>query len=226
MVRIAIFFACLTVVAGSLTTCEEPDFTLLGTPLVPAAEALPQPVFRVPVVDRCNPLLAVFVDVDVPAQPEFNVVWKDEDFPIPLVDELYDAERWSGYFRLTFSFPFVGFDMGSGGFNRRADIEAFAYQLDEAGDVVAIVFAHTYSAGQTWNVLRVRHRSAVVPIEAFEMVDGRPVIYVNTWNHMFSNENTNPGLELIEHSAARTFSGSRGEVEGFYQAVRNGKASP
>ena len=54
-----------------------------------------------------------------------------------------------------------------------------------------------YAGGQRWDVLLADHLSAVVPIDALEQRDGRPVVYVNTWNHMFSQRDNNPDLELV-----------------------------
>lgn len=47
---------------------------------------------------------------------------------------------------------------------------------------------------------------------------GRILIYINTWNHMFSEKNNNPHREdLITLRDYPLYQGTRQEVEAFYQ---------
>lgn len=38
-------------------------------------------------------------------------------------------------------------------------------------------------------------------------------------NHLFSNENGNPGMPLVELSDVPVYKGTREEIEAFYEAV-------
>ena len=45
------------------------------------------------------------------------------------------------------------------------------------------------------------------------------MIFVNTWNHLLSNSNNNPQLDLEFVGDYPVYSGSRAEVQALYEAV-------
>lgn len=207
-----------------LPACPEPDFAAAARPAGAAELALPLPIFRVPQVDGFNPLLALFVDARDPAAVELNVVFADEDHPLPLIDKLYDGDRWWGWFRLNEDWPYVQFRFQDEGGRRVADVERILMKLrpalpDGTSAPLALSFPGTYAGGQTWLVPVALHHSAELPIGRFERSAGRPVIYVNTWNHLFGERNLNPDWPYVEYREYPVYSGSRRELERLYRAV-------
>ena len=202
-----------------LAARAEPDLPAVATPAGAEELALPLPVFRIHASDADNPFQAVFVDLSDPGRPELNVIWRDEDNPIPLFDVVYDADRWWGLFHLSTSWPFFEWDPASTGGHRIADVETITYQMTPAGGLSTLEFDSTYAGDQPWDVVFALHIDATLPLGAFETVEGRPVVYVNTWNHLFSNENGNPGMPLVELSDVPVYKGTREEIEAFYEAV-------
>ncbi|MDP6956653.1 MAG: hypothetical protein QF599_11830, partial [Planctomycetota bacterium] len=175
-------------------------------PLGPRAQGIVLPIFAVPVLDRRqgNELLALFVELEGP-RASLTAVWTDEDIQIPLLDALYDWHRW-------------------GKWHRVADVESFSYAFPSApgggrATPSEIIFPGAYSAQQTWDVLPAEHQVAHLPAEDFLWLDGRPVIFVNTWNHLLSNENNNPHLALEFVADYPVYAGSRAEVQKLYEAV-------
>ncbi len=91
----ALFLLALLVL-GPPVRCPAPDFSRTCARLAPEALPFPLPVFRVPLVDDDCPILAVFVEQTGPEAAELHVVTADEDHPLPVIDQLYDAQRWFG----------------------------------------------------------------------------------------------------------------------------------
>ena len=55
-------------------------------------------------------------------------------------------------------------------------------------------------------------------MSAFEQLDGRPVVHVATWNHLFSSEDRNPGLTKGLVTDFPVLQGSRADVEAVFEA--------
>lgn len=217
--------------------CPVPDFDAAAEPLDPTELGFPLPAFRVPLADDGCPILAVFVEQHGEATASLHVVTADEDHPLPLIDQLYDAERWFGLVAPSRRFPFVRLAPSERpGYRRVADVETIELRLSpdrgtkerEATDgghpdggrsLEAIHFPGTYSAGQSWNVLLARHHSATIPAARFEREGGRPVLHVNTWNHLFSNEGNNPGAPHRLVTDYPVYRGTRGEVQALFDGV-------
>ena len=208
-------------VFGPPVSCPTPDFSRSGPRVAPETLPFPLPVFRVPRVDDDCPILAVFVDLTRPEVAELHVVTADEDHPIPVVDQLYDAQRWFGLVEPARTFPFVRRSRGRAGYRRIADVETFVVELDTAPlePPKAIRFPGTYSGNQRWGVLLARHLSATIPWEHFDLEDGRPVLHVNTWNHLFSNEGTNGCERHRLVTDYPVYLGSRGDVQRQFDTV-------
>ena len=208
-------------VFGPAVRCPTPDFSRTCTRLAPGALPFPLPVFRVPLVDDDCPILAVFVEQTGPEAAELHVVTADEDHPLPVIDQLYDAQRWFGLVEPTRTFPFVRRARGRAGYRRIADVETLVIQLDpdRPGAPAAIRFPGTYSGDQGWNVLLARHLSATIPWEHFDLDDGRPVLHVNTWNHLFSNEPNNGCERHRLVTDYPVFEGSRAHVQRQFETI-------
>jgi hypothetical protein len=121
-----------------------------------------------------------------------TVVFDDEDHPWRIVDHAYDRVRWRKFFRIM-------------------DVETFDIGAE------ALEFPGTYAGAQRWDVLVAEHESATVARSAFEERGGRPVVYVDTWNHMFAERNTNPELELVAFADYPVYAGSRSDCEAIFR---------
>ena len=200
----------LSMLLPLLTACATPNFKRTGRPLAAAEQRVSLPVFAVPTVDgrQGNQLLALFVDASKGDEVTLTAVWADEDIQAPLLDLLYDWQRWGQWHRL-------------------ADVESFSYRYTDFTGATgspkpqpaSITFPNTYSGAQTWDVLPADHHGATLAAEEFLWLDGRPVIFVNTWNHLLSNSNNNPQLDLEFVGDYPVYSGSRAEVQALYEAV-------
>jgi len=117
---------------------------------------------KIPAFDKENSVRAIY-SYEHADKIEITVVFWDEDHPKPFTDFVYDLYRF--------------FKWG-----RFYDIETFFI----FGDHVEFKddFCDSRSYFQTENL----HNKAQIPIESFEREDGQIVIYVSTWNHMFSNK--------------------------------------
>ena len=201
--------------------CPSPDFDRACSPADPGGLPFPLPVFRVPLEDDDCPILAVFVGLEGPRAAELHVVTADEDHPLPVVDQLYDAQRWFGLVEPSRTFPYIRRARGRGGYRRIADVETVIVTLDPArpSSPTAIRFPGTYSGDQRWNVLLARHHSAEIPFDQFDLEDGRPVLYVNTWNHLFSNDPTNGCDDHRLVGDYPVYLGTRADVQRHFDAV-------
>lgn len=201
--------------------CPQPDFGRSSTAADPAALPFPLPVFRVPLEDDDCPILAVFVGLEGPTKAELHVVTADEDHPISVVDHLYDAQRWFGLVEPSPRFPFIRRARGRSGYRRIADVETVILDLapSPTAPPTAIRFPGTYSAEQRWDVLLARHHSAEIPWDRFDLEDGRPVLYVNTWNHLFSNDPSNGCDDHRLVGDYPVYLGSRADVQRHFEAV-------
>lgn len=211
-------------VLAPLSTCPAPDFQQVATPPSLEEQRILLPVFRVPTSDWDCPILGVFIDWSNPDSVELNVVTADEDNPYIFLDWPYDADRWWGIFDLYETPPYITIDLSSDGGHRVADVESIQYNIQSApvmGDIFPdqIIFDGTWSDDQTWSTPFVLHYSKTYDGSEFELVDGRPVIYINTWNHLFSATNNNPNKALREIKDYPVYSGTRAEIESFYEAV-------
>lgn len=206
---------------GPALQCPSPDFERSCAPVDPETLPFPLPVFRVPLEDDDCPIVAVFVSLEGPDVAELHVVTADEDHPLPIVDQLYDAQRWFGLVERSRTFPFIRRARGRGGYRRVADLETVIVELDPArpGSPAAIRFPGTYSGDQRWDVLLARHHSAEIPWDQFDLEDGRPVLYVNTWNHLFSNDPSNGCLGHRLVGDYPVYQGSRAEVQRHFDTI-------
>ncbi|KAA3611814.1 MAG: hypothetical protein DWQ01_06935 [Planctomycetota bacterium] len=207
-----------------LPACPQPDFERDAQPPGSEELRLVLPVFRVPELDSANPLLAVFIDMSRPGEAELNVIFSDEDHIWEVTDLIYDGNRWWGWFDLDEQWPFFIWEPYDPGLQRIADVESIRYEFPNASasgpiDAERIQFPGTYSKNQTWNVPIAFHYSSIFDAAEFEQVQGRPVVYVNTWNHMFAPHQNNPNLPWTEIADYPIYKGTREELEALYQAV-------
>ena len=181
----------------------EPDLT--GAPAL-ERPPLPLPSLLVPASDEAagNELRAVFVDERDPARVELTFVWRDEDHPA--FDLGYDLMRWFRWHRV-------------------ADVETSAIRRDPAtGAPLALVLPGTFAADQAWEARFPRHHSREVAWDALPRgPDGRPRVWVATWNHLFglAPPPRAPGVsvEWREWRDLPLRRGSREECQALYEAT-------
>jgi hypothetical protein len=166
--------------------------------------------FEYPAIDRDrgSDVRAVFEQVFVAEkmETETTVVFGDEDQPCWLVDRFYKLFRWVRWKRLM-------------------DVETFQVERGLRYDEVAranvitctaIRFPGVFAGDQRWDVFIARHLDATVPIGDFARAGDRPVICINTWNHMFGPRTTNADRPAVRVSDYPIYHGSRAEVEALF----------
>ena len=160
------------------------------------------PVFIMPESDISagNGIEAVFFKehkTEAGISVEITVIFYDEDHPNALTDGLYDFYRSFRYRRVR-------------------DVETFFFYLNPEGtEILYADFPGTYAEDQRFYEKKVKHYSAEIPGTSFKYAEGRPVIHVTTWNHMFREMATEPKLETVPVSDYPVYTGSREEVERF-----------
>ncbi|MCR4316551.1 MAG: hypothetical protein NUW37_09410 [Planctomycetes bacterium] len=176
----------------------EPDFDKVADVYEHKEEWVTLPLFVVPQrdIDTGNELVCVFVNVESQARVQYSACFRDEDHP--LTDEQYDAVRWHRYKRI-------------------ADVESFYIEYVD-GKPAAIDFPGVYAADQTFYVLAARHNTIRLGFSEFETEDSRPIVHVNTWNHMFSDKDNGKRDHVYEDRYA-TYVGGREDLEKFYSDV-------
>jgi hypothetical protein len=162
------------------------------------------PVFIVPTIDykKNNDIIGVslsFIKDDENEKIiEYTILFKDEDHPSSFVNFIYDIYRSFKYKRLIDTESFFIY---------------FVKSFDGYWKAVSVDFPDDYGSDQIYLQKNVKHFSLKIEGANFEKKDNRIVIYINTWNHMFSNKDTNINLEKITLDNYKTFWGSRVEVE-------------
>lgn len=157
--------------------------------------SFPLPIFALLEKDvkAGNSIDRVFISITKKKRIFFSVVTKDEDFP--KIDLLYDA--WRKFF-----------------FGRIKDIETFSY-LYKANSLKnkpdRMRFNFTYSGKKKFP--KIAHFSKTVPFDKFKTKNNRPIIYINTWNHSFSETDNNPNLKKSYITKYPIYSGRRSDAE-------------
>ena len=162
------------------------------------------PVFSLPEQLDCmkNHIEAVFVSRHDDRE-EISVVFSDESHPNRIIDWLYHGFRHLRY-------------------GRTKDIETFVFRYQDKTNIPdSIEFPGSYSDGQRWNHFFQHHYERVLSMSDFTMSAARPVLYINTWNHLFSNKNTNdddanpPRMTTISNYPV--YRGSRQDAERWFR---------
>lgn len=179
-----------------------PDFASQARTFDPARAGVTLPIVELPSVDRTgkNGLRAVFADTSEAGKVHVHLVFADEDSPGrgKLLDRTYDAFRWFRYRRVM-------------------DVETLTFELDRTGKYKAVEFHGTFSGEQTWQANPPEHKTATIPYSEFRTQNGRPVVVVNTWNHLLSNTNTNPNLAMVQASNYPVYAATRAQLKAMFE---------
>ncbi|MDV6235191.1 hypothetical protein CH379_006065 [Leptospira ellisii] len=160
------------------------------------------PVFVQPVSDirDGNGLEAAYCssrDVDRERRIELSLVFQDERHPSSWKDFLYRIYRKFRY-------------------GRNKDVETLRLQISSSGNLSKVHLKNVYSGTQKFASDPVEHYDAVLGPERLKSEGKRPVLYVNTWNHMFGETDHNPELEKQTLSEYELRYGTRDDLDGFY----------
>jgi len=148
----------------------------------------------IPEKDVGNDIVDVFVK-KTENQVEITVVFKDEDHPNPFVNFFYDIYRFFKYGRVK-------------------DIETFFLIVDN-GKIEEVKFPGVYAGSHNFDDTENLHESISLPGNVFEFKNGRIMIFINTWNHMFSNKPLK-NMKYIEISDYKVSEGTRKDAEKIY----------
>ncbi len=195
-----LYFFAFILLFSSFFSCTNEKISLTEQPI--DKELLP--IFIVPEVDynNKNEIIAISVffhkNLEKDKLIEFTVLFKDEDHPKALVNFFYDIYRYFKYKRIidteTFFIHYIMTD----------DAKWYIEYVD---------FPDDFSGNQSFYEKNVKHFSSKIEGINFERSDDRVIIYINTWNHMFSNKDTNPKLEKKKVDSYKTYFGDRKTVE-------------
>jgi len=148
----------------------------------------------IPEKDMGNDIIDVFVE-KYENRVEITVVFKDEDHPNPFTNFFYDIYRFFKYGRVK-------------------DIETFFLIID-GEKIKEVYFPGVYAGSHRYSDTEDLHGTITLPAKTFEFKDGRIVIFVNTWNHMFSNK-PSKSVKYVEISDYKISKGTREDAEKVY----------
>jgi hypothetical protein len=139
-------------------------------------------------VESNNELLKIYVNIinrkfndENITLYEYNLVFRDERIPYSsFLNYVYRILRGLIY-------------------KRRVDIEQFNLEVDYNGNIQSIHFPNTYADIQSYK--ESKHYTKTLSESELSYYDGKPIIYVSTFNHMFSLKDNNPTLEKVEFYA-------------------------
>ncbi|EMN69802.1 hypothetical protein LEP1GSC100_4424 [Leptospira interrogans serovar Bataviae str. UI 08561] len=128
---------------------------------------------------------------------ELSLVFQDERHPSIWKDKVYRIYR--------------GFKYG-----RHKDIETLLLEFSKKGELLNIHLKNVYSGEQRFAADPVHHFDSILKSEQIMRDEGKPVLFINTWNHMFSETNMNPELSEKKLNSIELRTGSREKLDSFY----------
>jgi len=177
------------------------------------------PIFVIPEIDikKRNEILSIsYFIVDKTENQitiEYSVIFKDEDHPIYLINHLYDFYRsfkWGRIFDIeSFKINFIKIDQNISNNSIDSKIESNKWFIE------FIDFENVFSKDQNYFYKNVKHYSNKIEGISFNKINDRVVIYINTWNHLFSNKDNNPDMNKVIIQEYNVFNLSRNEIENF-----------
>jgi hypothetical protein len=169
----------------------------LSKVLPPLADRF-RPIFCIPACDTKNPLEQVyyfFKPGNGERVLELSLVFKDEDQPFFLADWAYDLFRRFKY-------------------HRKKDIETLYLHFDAvSGLLKSIDFGDAYSGDQKFSKAIVKHFRSILLAAQIKQQQGRPLLFINTWNHLLAEYDTNPALSKTTYADYLCVEGSRQDAE-------------
>ena len=127
---------------------------------------------------------------------EISIVWFDEDFPDAFWDGVYDTQRMSSWGRIQ-------------------DIETFficVHKTVMETKWLSFIACEIYWLGHGWRTIDpaynnidtfyywlAQHMEGRVYEGSFQQTGEHPILWVNTWNHMMGQTDTNPTIPDTSH---------------------------
>ncbi|PJZ66310.1 hypothetical protein EHQ27_08470 [Leptospira wolffii] len=184
-----------------ILSCRSPEL-----PVFPAQEGIcPKTNFLLvsqPETDvkSGNELLAVYCKSEMIPQGselQISLVFRDEIHPNSWKDFFYRIYRRFRY-------------------GRTYDIESFRLKLDPNGKPVSLELANVYSGDQIFLQDPVEHFDKILSSSQMKEKNSIPILYSNTWNHMFGEKDNNPDLPKQELPIAGTRFGTRSQLDDYF----------
>lgn len=184
-----------------ILSCRSPEL-----PVFPAQEGIcPKTNFLLvsqPETDvkSGNELLAVYCKSEMIPQGselQISLVFRDEIHPNSWKDFFYRIYRRFRY-------------------GRTYDIESFRLKLDPNGKPVSLELANVYSGDQIFLQDPVEHFDKTLPSSQMKEKNSIPILYSNTWNHMFGEKDNNPDLPKQELPIAGSRFGTRSQLDDYF----------
>ena len=164
------------------------------------------PIFVLPEKDqKNNGIETVFFNetsIDESTILQITVIFKDEDHPNKLIDKLYDKIREKFLYY------------------RKKDAETFFMTFNEQNKLTEIKFPKTYSEKQKFLSFMPKHFSQTVSVNQFEFENQRPLIYINTWNHLYGYMDNNPETKKSIVKDYTKLQGSRKEIQEYFKKIK------
>ncbi|MFB5649838.1 surface adhesion protein Lsa23 [Leptospira wolffii] len=184
-----------------ILSCRSPEL-----PVFPAQEGIcPKTNFLLvsqPETDvkSGNELLAVYCKSEMIPQGselQISLVFRDEIHPNSWKDFFYRIYRRFRY-------------------GRTYDIESFRLKLDPNGKPVSLELANVYSGDQIFLQDPVEHFDKTLSSSQMKEKNSIPILYSNTWNHMFGEKDNNPDLPKQELPIAGSRFGTRSQLDDYF----------
>lgn len=128
---------------------------------------------------------------------EVSLVFRDEIHPSTWKDFFYRIYRRIRY-------------------GRTYDIESFLVRLEPDGKTFQLDLKNVYSGDQIFQEDPVVHKDKILSSSLLENRNSLPILYVNTWNHMFGEKDNNPELSKQEIQISEFRFGSRTQLDGYF----------
>ncbi|WP_061223866.1 surface adhesion protein Lsa23 [Leptospira weilii] len=128
---------------------------------------------------------------------ELNLVFQDERHPSVWKDRIYRIYR---------SFKY----------GRYKDIETIRLQFSKSGELSTVHLKNVYSGKQKFAEDPVYHFDSVLKSEQLMKENQKNILFINTWNHMLSEKDSNPELPKKQLDSVELRTGSREELDLFY----------
>ncbi len=128
---------------------------------------------------------------------KISLVFKDEIHPNPWKDFFYRIYRRIRY-------------------GRTYDIESILLKMEPDGKLFQLDLNHVYSQNQKFQQDPVEHFDTTLGPSDLENKSLVPVLYVNTWNHMFGEKDNNPELPKQEIPLIEVRFGSRQQLDSYF----------
>jgi uncharacterized membrane protein YhhN len=150
-------------------------------------------VIKVPEFDKENSVLNIYT-FEKEGNKEITIIFWDEDHPNFFADFVYDIYRFLKW-------------------GRMYDIETFFISDN------SVIFEDDFSNSSSYFQTKNLHNYKEIPFEDFQKDGDNIVIYVSTWNHMFSNMPLK-NVKYISYSP-NNLNGTREKVEKIYSWKKN-----